>query len=60
MHNLWLEVTADPELRSLHHYDVVALALQELQDELHGSKRDYVIDRLRALTGRARRLSDRP
>ncbi|MHB8735291.1 MAG: APC family permease, partial [Terriglobales bacterium] len=49
LHNLWLEVTADQANRNLHHYDVVALALHELQDDLHSGRREAVIERLRAL-----------
>ncbi|MGH9475885.1 MAG: APC family permease [Terriglobales bacterium] len=49
MHNLWLEITADPEYRGLHHYDVVALALQELQGELHSQRRAELLETLREL-----------
>ncbi|MGH3183788.1 MAG: hypothetical protein ACRDOE_18075, partial [Streptosporangiaceae bacterium] len=49
IHNLWLEVTADPEYRGLHHYDVVALALKELQSELHSQRRRELMDTLRQL-----------
>jgi hypothetical protein len=35
MHNIWLEITSDPRYRNLHHYDIVALALKTLQEELH-------------------------
>ena len=35
LHQLWLEVTADPELASLHHYHIVGAALQRLQDIMH-------------------------
>jgi hypothetical protein len=49
IHNLWLEVTADPEYRGLHHYDVVALALKELQSELHSQRRRELMETLRQL-----------
>ncbi|MGH9468154.1 MAG: APC family permease, partial [Terriglobales bacterium] len=49
LHNLWLEITADPEYRGLHHYDVVALALKELQGELHSQRRDELMATLREL-----------
>ncbi|MGH9472968.1 MAG: APC family permease [Terriglobales bacterium] len=49
IHNLWLEVTADPEYRGLHHYDVVALALKELQAELHSQRRRELMETLRQL-----------
>jgi amino acid transporter len=34
LHRIWLEITAHPEYRGLHHYHVVALALRELEREL--------------------------
>lgn len=49
IHNLWLEVTADSEYRGLHHYDVVALALKELQSELHSQRRRELLETLRQL-----------
>lgn len=47
LHNIWLELTADPEYRSLHHYHVVALALRELERELKSGNRDQLRERLR-------------
>ncbi len=44
MHDIWLELTHDPEYCHLHHYHVVSVALRELQSRLHGS------DRAQALT----------
>lgn len=49
LHNLWLEITANPEYRGLHHYDVVALALKELQGELHSQRREELMETLREL-----------
>ncbi|MGH9484143.1 MAG: APC family permease, partial [Terriglobales bacterium] len=49
LHNLWLEITANPEYRGLHHYDVVALALRELQGELHSQRREELMETLRQL-----------
>jgi nucleotide-binding universal stress UspA family protein len=40
LHNLWLQLTNDPRYAGLHHYDVVGLALRELQRELTGPERD--------------------
>ncbi|HKT71047.1 MAG TPA: APC family permease, partial [Terriglobales bacterium] len=36
LHRIWLQVTSDPEYSGLHHYHIVALALQELERELQG------------------------
>jgi hypothetical protein len=36
MHDIWLQVTRDPQYSALHHYHVVAVALRELQDRLNG------------------------
>jgi amino acid transporter len=54
IHNLWLEITADPEYRGLHHFDVVALALRELQSELHSQRRQELLDTLRDLAAQPR------
>jgi hypothetical protein len=39
MHEIWLELTRDPKYSGLHHYHVVATALRELRDRLHGTER---------------------
>jgi amino acid transporter len=46
MHDVWLDVTADPRFAGVHHYHVVALALEELQSELSSEKRQEVLDKL--------------
>ena len=46
LHQIWLEVTADPRFAGAHHYHVVAVALEELQRELNSSTRHEVLDRL--------------
>jgi nucleotide-binding universal stress UspA family protein len=46
MHKVWLDVTADPRFAAAHHYHVVALALEELQRELHGEKRKELLSKL--------------
>lgn len=43
LHELWLKITADPRYRGLHHYDIVALALKELQNELDHGERDKLL-----------------
>jgi amino acid transporter len=49
MHRMWLEITSDRAFAGLHHYDIVALALQELDRELHENpSREQVLDMLRA------------
>ena len=48
MHRMWLEVTSDREFAGLHHYDIVALALKELERELHEHPtREQILDHLR-------------
>jgi amino acid transporter len=37
MHDIWLQITRDPQYSSLHHYHVVAVALRELQQRLAGT-----------------------
>ena len=46
LHRLWLEVTLDPRFAGTHHYHVVAVALAELERELHSEKRSEVLDKL--------------
>jgi amino acid transporter len=46
MHNVWLDVTKDPRFAGAHHYHVVALALERLQQELKGGERKELLDRL--------------
>ena len=60
IHNLWLEITADPEYRGLHHFDVVALALRELQSELHSQRRQELLDTLRDLAAQPRYVPHPP
>ena len=47
MHHLWLEVTSDPRFAGAHHYHVVAVALEELERELHDENtRPQVLQKL--------------
>src|SRR5438270_975469 len=46
LHHLWLEVTSDPRFAGAHHYHVVAVALEELGRELHGPRRQEILDYL--------------
>jgi amino acid transporter len=46
LHRIWLEVTSDPNFAGAHHYHVVAVALEELDRELHSSNREQVLNRL--------------
>ena len=46
MHTLWLDITSDPQYCGLHHYHVVALALEELQLELKTDQRAALLARL--------------
>src|SRR5262249_37262968 len=46
LHKIWLEITANPEYRGLHHYHVVALALRELQRKLKSANRNEVLELL--------------
>jgi amino acid transporter/nucleotide-binding universal stress UspA family protein len=53
LHKIWLQITADPQYRGLHHYDVVALALRELQQELDSTRREELLAMLREKIGPA-------
>jgi hypothetical protein len=46
LHRLWLEISADPRFAGVHHYHIVAVALEELEQELQGAKKGEVLDKL--------------
>jgi hypothetical protein len=46
LHRLWLEVTSDPKFAGAHHYHVIAVALEQLERELNGPKREEVLNML--------------
>ncbi|HLW85273.1 MAG TPA: APC family permease [Candidatus Sulfotelmatobacter sp.] len=46
MHQLWLNITADPKYAGAHHYHIVALALEELQRELTTEQRAQLLAKL--------------
>jgi hypothetical protein len=46
MHDIWYELTRDPEYSHLHHYHVVSAALREFQSRLHGSDRSQALSDL--------------
>ncbi len=47
MHRIWLELTANPEFSSLHHYHIVGAALRKLEERLHGPDSKDVLAMLR-------------
>jgi amino acid transporter len=47
LHNVWLEMTKEPELASLHHYHIVRLAVEEMNKKLKGANRQELVDRLK-------------
>ncbi len=46
MHRVWLDITSDPKYAGLHHYHIVALALDQLQRELKGDQRAALLAKL--------------
>ena len=46
MHQVWLDMTTDPRHAGTHHYDIVALALEELKRELSRDQRAEVLAKL--------------
>jgi len=46
LHRIWLDITHDPRFAALHHYDVLALALEELQRELKSGRRPELLEML--------------
>jgi len=45
LHNIWLELTLDPELSGLHHYHIVSVALEDLNSSLHSVRREKLLTR---------------
>ncbi len=43
LHRLWLEITSDPKFSGLHHYQVLALALRELEQEMESPRREELL-----------------
>ena len=59
LHKLWLDITHDPHFAAIHHYDVLALALEELQQELKSGRRPELLEMLQQeLRARQSRPSD--
>jgi amino acid transporter len=57
MHQLWLNITTDPQFAGTHHYHIVALALEELQRELGTEQRAQLLQKLQE---EMRRSGDSP
>ena len=49
IHKLWLDVTHEPGLENTRHKQIVVAALVHLADELHGERRQQVLEFVRAL-----------
>src|SRR5437762_9909452 len=47
LHSLWLQINSDPRFDGAHHYHVIAVALQELELELHCERRVEILEKLR-------------
>jgi hypothetical protein len=47
LHKIWLEVSEDPELASLHHYHIIGMALERLQERLHSPQRAEILAMLK-------------
>jgi hypothetical protein len=47
LHKIWLEVSEDPDLASLHHYHIVGMALERLYERLQGPQREEILAMLK-------------
>jgi hypothetical protein len=47
LHKIWLDVSARPELASIHHYHIVSMALERLDERLHGPDREKMLEMLK-------------
>jgi hypothetical protein len=48
VHDLWRQLSAQPELASLHHYHVIRLAVEDLNEKLRAGDRARIIARLKS------------
>jgi hypothetical protein len=46
LHRIWLEVTSNPQFAGLHHFHVLALALRDLERDLHSPKRESLLEEI--------------
>ena len=46
MHRIWLELSAEPSFKGIHHYDVVGVALARFAAELKGDYREAALQQL--------------
>jgi hypothetical protein len=46
LHKIWLEVSEKPELASLHHYHIIGMALERLEERLQGPQREEILSLL--------------
>ncbi len=53
LHKIWLELSADPELTSLHHYHIVGMALERLYERMHGPQREEILTLLKKEIGKS-------
>src|SRR4051812_31453502 len=49
IHSLWLDATKESGVESLHHQEIVTVALAKLSDDMNGPGRAAVLDRMRRL-----------
>jgi amino acid transporter len=47
LHNVWLEMTKDPELAALHHYHIIRLAVEEMSHRLKGTEREELLEKMK-------------
>ncbi len=59
MHQLWLNITADPKFAGAHHYHIVALALEELKRELSTEERAQLLQKLQDEMNATTRCEDK-
>jgi amino acid transporter len=46
LHKIWLDVSENPKLASLHHYHIIGMALERLQERLQGPQREEILELL--------------
>ena len=52
MHTLWLDATKEGGVESLHHKEIVTVALARLAEDMNGAGRAATLDRMRRMLGK--------
>jgi hypothetical protein len=58
IHEMWLDVTHEKDLKDLHHDEIVTSALERLKQDLKGPERRNILQQLRTHLRRLKRAEN--